>query len=135
MHWIVCLDERDGMAFNHRRQSSDRLLRRRLLDLVGEGRLWMNGYSAGQFSGEDAAILVDEDFLRKADDGDCCFIEQGDIASYADRVTRVTVYRWNRVYPADTHFPWDLFPHRCLRSTTQFVGYSHACITEEVYDV
>ena len=36
MTLIVCLDDKNGMAFNHRRQSQDRLLRRRVLELAGE---------------------------------------------------------------------------------------------------
>ena len=42
---IVCIDDNKGMMFNHRRQSQDRVLRRHILDMVGNGKLWMNEYS------------------------------------------------------------------------------------------
>lgn len=132
MHLIVCLDERDGMLFNCRRQSSDRLLRERLLETVGTGRLWMNGYSARQF-GEAAPDTVDEAFWERAQAGDAVFAENVDVALFAHRVTRITVYRWDKVYPADTVFPWTLFPTRQLERTEEFAGYSHETITEEVY--
>lgn len=132
MHLIVCLDERDGMLFNNRRQSRDRMLRQWLQALVGEGRLWMNGYSARQFE-ETAGITVDEDFLEKADGCAYCFVENADITPFAGRVSDITVYRWNTVYPADTRFPWALFPTRQLVHSTEFAGSSHDVITEEVY--
>ncbi len=46
---IVCVDDNMGMAFNHRRQSQDRLLRRRLLERVGVSKLWMSPYTARRF--------------------------------------------------------------------------------------
>ena len=49
---IVCVDDNKGMMFNHRRQSQDRVLRRHILDRVGDAKLWMNGYSAKMFEKE-----------------------------------------------------------------------------------
>ena len=43
---IVCVDDNKGMMFNHRPQRQDRVLRRHILDRVGDAKLWMNGYSA-----------------------------------------------------------------------------------------
>ena len=39
MNLIVCLDDKNGMAFNGRRQSRDRLLTEDLLQTVGESCL------------------------------------------------------------------------------------------------
>ena len=62
---IVCTDDDNGMAFANRRQSQDRLLRERLLRL-SSGKLWLNAYSAKQFSPEESAdFIIDEDFLEK----------------------------------------------------------------------
>lgn len=39
---IACVDDRAGIAFNHRRQSSDSVVRDRILELTAGSRLWMN---------------------------------------------------------------------------------------------
>ena len=49
MKIIVCVDNQNGMMFNHRRQSQDRVLRKRILELTGGEKLWMNAYSQKQF--------------------------------------------------------------------------------------
>ena len=75
---IVCVDDNKGMMFNHRRQSQDRVLRRHILDRVGDAKLWMNGYSAKMFEKDESeqvrkCLIVDEDFLKKAAKGEYCF--------------------------------------------------------------
>ena len=45
---IVCVDDHNGMMFNHRRQSQDRVLRADILELTGGKKLWMNAYSRKQ---------------------------------------------------------------------------------------
>ena len=49
MKIIVCVDNQNGMMFNHRRQSQDRVLRKRIMELTGGKKLWMNAYSQKQF--------------------------------------------------------------------------------------
>ena len=70
---IVCVDDHNGMMFNHRRQSQDRVLRADVLELTVGKVLWMNAYSRKQFteSGADE-IRVDEAFLDAAGDGEFC---------------------------------------------------------------
>ena len=46
---ITCLDQKNGMMFNHRRQSQDSVLREHVAKLVANVPLWMNHYSASQF--------------------------------------------------------------------------------------
>ena len=46
---IVAVDDRNGMTFNHRRQSQDKRLRERILSITKKGKLWMNAYSHKQF--------------------------------------------------------------------------------------
>ena len=62
---IACVDDNLGMLFNNRRQSMDRVLRARLLELCGAHKLWMNAYSRGQFDETFEGITVDEDFMAK----------------------------------------------------------------------
>ena len=60
MKIIVCVDDKLGMTFNHRRQSMDSALRQKLIALCGMNTLWMNEYSAKQFKDETASnIQVD----------------------------------------------------------------------------
>lgn len=131
---IVCLDDRNGMLFNHRRQSKDSILRQRILELAGENKLWMNAYSAKQFSEEAGNIIVSEDFLAKAACEDWCLLENTDIVPYAQRIDTLVIYRWNRVYPSDVTFPTELFEDRwALVERQDFSGSSHEKITQEVY--
>ena len=51
---IVCVDDHNGMMFNHRRQSQDRVLRADILELTDGKKLWMNAYSRKQFAESDA---------------------------------------------------------------------------------
>ena len=133
MKLIVCLDDRDGMLFNRRRQSKDSALRAKLLQQTAGSRLWMNGYSASQFETREG-ITVDEDFMRKAEADDFCFVENTDISAYAGQVTGVIIYRWNRAYPGDTVFPVTLFEGRWQPvSREDFPGNSHELITQEAY--
>lgn len=131
---VVCVDDAGGMAFAGRRQSMDRCLRERLLRLSG-GALWLNGYSAKQFSPEESAdFVVDEQFLEHAGAGDFCFAEITDAAPFEADMEQIICYRWNRRYPADLHFSIPLAAHgwECV-SSEDFAGYSHERITEEVY--
>ena len=134
MKLIVCLDDKDGMLFAGRRQSKDVALRQRVLELTKESCLWMNAYSAGQFAEKAAHLRCDEAFLDKASAGEYCFVENRDVAPYAERIEEVVIYRWNRAYPSDMKFPVQLFADRWQRiSHVEFTGNSHELITEEVY--
>ena len=133
MHMIVCLDQRDGMLFGGRRQSRDREVCSRMLERAAESCLWMNEYSARIFP-PDAPVQVDEAFLAAAQEGEFCFVENADLTAVADRVESITVYRWQKVYPADVRFPWELFPRHRLVRTTEFSGFSHEQVLEEVYE-
>ena len=128
---ICCVDDHMGMTFHHRRQSQDRLLRRRILERAG-GALWMNSYSANQFAGERAKIVVDERCVEHCPEGEYCLVEDQPVRGLEPE--QILLYRWNRSYPADTYFDIPLEQQKWkLVSTTEFPGYSHERITEEVY--
>lgn len=134
MKIAVCLDDKNGMMFAKRRQSMDRLLRQDLLQMTRGSKLWMSPYSAGQFTEAAENIVIDEDFLSKAEAEDWCFVEDADLTEAADSVTQIALYRWNRTYPSDKKFPIDLFACRwTLESVKEFPGSSHENITLEVY--
>ena len=148
MKIIVCVDNQNGMMFNHRRQSQDCVLRKRILELTGGKKLWMNAYSQKQFLqvngnmpkeqeqsgqlGQSGQIQADETFLEKAGPGEPCFVEDRSVAPFAGRVERVVLYRWDRAYPADLY--WDLsLEGWTLARREEFPGFSHEIITKEVY--
>ncbi|MBR7133297.1 MAG: ribonuclease Z [Clostridia bacterium] len=134
MNIIVCLDDKNGMLFNNRRQSSDRLLRERIFEITAGKRLWMNGYSAKQFEDYASGFVADEYFLQKAQKGDFCFVENSDINSFMSKIEKIIVYRWNKTYPSDRKFPAELLDDENKQPNCfEFAGHSHEKITEEIY--
>ncbi len=122
-----------GLRFNHRRQSQDSALRKRILQKTSGRALWMNHYSAGQFQAEAADnIRVDEHYLDMAHSGDYCFAEDAEASAAAPKAESLTLYRWNRHYPADEKLRIDLSRWKLI-SSCNFAGTSHEKITEEVY--
>lgn len=126
---ICCVDDHMGMSFHHRRQSQDRMLRQRILEFAS-GRLWMNRYSAAQFSDAIDQILVDDACLLHCPPGEYCFAEERPELKTAPE--KVILYRWNRSYPADAYFDLPLSKWK-LEHSEDLRGYSHTRITEEVY--
>ena len=136
MRIIVCLDDQNGMFFGTRRQSKDCILRQDILKMTEDAVLWMNAYSAGQFTEEAPQLRIDEDFLEKAAPDDWCFVENVSVGQVAESVNQVVIYRWNRKYPATVKFPGELFQNRWkLTERRDFPGFSHETITKEVYDL
>ena len=131
MRLIVCLDDKNGMAFNHRRQSRDRVVIAKIEELVKGSTLHFSPYSAKLFSSGD--FEPSEDYLSRAGEDDFCFVEQEDVTPYEQQIKEITVFRWSRVYPADLYFPIELTQWR-LEQTVEFPGNSHEKITMEVYE-
>ena len=129
---IVCVDDRDGMLFNHRRLSQDRRLREYICELAGTGRLWMNEYSRGQFA-PDASVCIDRNFLSLAEEGEFCFVEDQDLFPYRDRLEKLILFCWNRSYPADFFFDRRVLDGKKRIFFEEFQGYSHEKITREDY--
>lgn len=161
MNVIVCLDERQGMMFNKRRQSQDRAVRERILHLCEGSVLWMKAYSYKLYeslqvkqieadtenSQEDCRkdsqireeckpvkIEVEEEFLQKAECGDFCLVEDVSLKPYESQIEKVIVFCWNKKYPADFYLDLNLDSGEWeLESETKFAGISHSEITEKVY--
>ena len=129
MHLIVCVDDRRGMSFGSRRLSKDRAVFADILKLAEGKILRMSPYSALQFS--SGQIVAEDTFLDNAQPGDICFVENMDVLPYLQKVNFVTMYYWNRRYPADLYFP-QLEGWTCVQSCS-FSGYSHENIIREVY--
>ena len=131
MNLILCVDEGGGMSFLGRRQSMDRVLRQKALALAGEGKLWMDGYTAGQFREEIEGIRVTGDPLHEIPEDGWFFLELGDVEAFLANAKRLALFRWNRLYPADRRFPLETLETPVHRE--DFPGNSHDSITLEVY--
>lgn len=132
MNIIICLDDKNGIQFNKRRQSRDSVICDRILSITKGGALWMSQYSAKMFLSSN--VNVDAEFLNLANDGDYCFVENDDFMRYLDKLEKVIVYRWNRVYPSDKKVATDFLNEKQLNSSIDFKGSSHERITEEIYE-
>ena len=132
---IVCLDDRGGMAFNHRRQSRDRVVLDDMVQTSAGHALWMSPASARLFAGQDVpGLRAAEDFLDRAGAEDFCFVEDRPVLPWRARIRGVVLYRWGRVYPADLRFDLPLDSGDwALERCTVFAGHSHKTITKEVY--
>lgn len=131
---IAIVDNNLGMMYNRRRQSQDRILREKILDLTTGSKLWMNMYSWGQFSGEknNEHIKVDPHFLQLAAKGEYCLVENSRIQPYEKEIEKLILFRWNQKYPADSHLDLPFFEWKMVKRE-EFSGYSHEKIMMEVY--
>ena len=126
MKLIVCLDDNNGMMFNKRRQSRDKVLVKNVLEHCNDKKLYTNEYSVKLFP--ENSVEVTEDF-SKIEDG-YCFAENFTVNE--EYVEEIIVYKWNRLYPADTHFNISLENWNIIE-TVEFEGSSHEKITRERY--
>lgn len=130
---ILCVDDHNGMMFNKRRQSQDRVLRQQILTLAEGAKIWMSAYSRRQFTESEADNLwVTDQIANEAGAGEFCFLEDQDPAAFAEKIEKVILFRWNRSYPADQYFTMDLSGWK-LVDTVEFAGSSHEKITQEQY--
>ena len=155
MTGIVCLDQEDGLLFNGRRQSRDRVVTEKILSMTKGKPLWMSAYSRRIFP-EDAPVCVAEDLMgklaepaesaRKAAEqaesaqkeswqqpgkASFCLIEEA-VDLENETIDEWLVFRWKRVYPADVFlkFPEDSWEKELIET---FAGYSHEEIDLERY--
>ncbi len=127
MKLIVCLDDNNGMMFNKRRQSRDKILIADILELCKDNLIYTNGYSSKLFP--ENSITVFEDSEEVVGDS-YCFAENFLVDE--KNIDEIIVYKWNRRYPADTYFNIDL-NNWTLKDSCEFKGNSHDRITREVY--
>lgn len=132
---IAAVDDNNGMMFNHRRQSQDKVMRQRMLTLIGDGRLWVSRYSGNLFKDFPAAQLkTDDGFLGKASEGEYCFVEDSQVSHRVGDIEKIILFKWNRKYPADLFFDIDVSDGTWeLAEADDFEGSSHDKITMEVY--
>lgn len=132
MTCYVCVDDSGGMGFNHRRQSRDVCVLADIQRGIGDV-LTIDVFS--QSLVKEAGIpyvLAPEDLTTLPQDAH--FFLECRPAREALAADTIVLYRWNRRYPADTHWDVDLAQQGyTLLDTTEFPGKSHDTITKEVY--
>lgn len=135
MHIIVCLDNQNGMLFNHRRQSRDRAVIVDILQNLDGRILKVRKCSTDIFPVDGETIWVSDKSPADVEADQICFLEDAPLSPILDQITTLTIYRWNRDYPGD--FYLDIDPIQAgfrLQASTEFPGYSHDKITKEVYE-
>lgn len=128
MKIIACVDNKFGLMFNKRRQSQDRVVREKIKGL--NETIYMNNYSYKLYQDILEDVVVDENFLDKADDH-YCLIENVSLESYLDHIHEIILFKWNRDYPRDFCLDIDLSLFQ-LVNQVEIQGSSHE-MTMEVY--
>ena len=135
MKVIVCLDDNNGMMFNKRRQSQDKLLRVSIKELVKGKTLFMNEYSYKLYKDiNNENIIVSENYLDECENDNFCLVENKPLNNYIEKIDNIIIYKWNRIYPSDLYFDVDIKNEQWeLIETEEFQGSSHEKITKETY--
>ena len=129
MNIIVCVEDRSGIAFNHRRVSRDRKVVADIEHLLKGRPLYVRKGLEDYFEGTDIDL---RDAAHMDADG-FFFADIEDPSQIYNSGDELVVYRWNRRYPADVFFAMDKekrLPE--LRDIWEFQGSSHDRITREI---
>jgi hypothetical protein len=129
----VTVDDKMGVSFNKRRQSRDKLLIEDLCKST-DGIIYVTSYSAPLFEGFTDRIMIVDNPISECPDGGLCFLELTAITEHIDNISKLIIYRWNKIYPSDKKLEIDT--NECnlkLVSSYDFAGKSHNKITKEIY--
>ncbi len=139
MTCVICLEDRGGVMFNHRRVSRDAAVTDRILKLAAEyGPLNITPYTLCLLPQEDIPSCVVHICDHPATEGNgTCWLEDtvGELRPDT-AANRLILFHWNRAYPADSLFDQKAFFSEGkwkLVSQEEFPGKSHKKITMEVY--
>lgn len=128
MTLYICLDDRNGLQFNKRRQSRDSAV---LEDIRSQctGRLLIAPFSEKLIREAEIPYVLPPE---KAAD---FFAEDVPSKELLEQTKKIVIYRWNRHYPADIRWKPDLAAMGfVLKETAEFPGTSHEKITREVFE-
>lgn len=123
---ILCLDDKNGLSFNNRRQSRDKIL---IEDIMQNDNVYILERSAYLFA-EYSVNKVNN--VSDLPDDAVYFHEITDPKNIINQFDTVIIYRWNRHYPSDVKFEFAMNNYKKTYEE-EFVGFSHDKITKEVY--
>ena len=127
MTLYICLDDRNGLQFNKRRQSRDSAV---LDDIRAQltGALLIEPFSEKLIRAAEIPCVLPPETAEDY------FAEDVPSDDFLTQTGRLVIYRWNRHYPADVRWEPDLAALGfALAETSEFPGTSHEIITREVY--
>lgn len=124
---ILCLDDKNGLSFNNRRQSRDKIL---IEDIIQNNNVYILERSACLFA-EYSVNKVNN--VSDLPNDAVYFHEITDPKDIIDRFDTVIIYRWNRHYPSNIKFEFAINDYKKIYEE-EFVGFSHDKITKEVYN-
>ena len=128
MTLYICLDDRNGLQFNHRRQSRDSAvledIRCRLT-----GPLGITPFS------EKLVREAEIPYALAPETAEDFFAEEIPSRELLEKTKKLVIYRWNRHYPSDVQWEPDLAALGFVPAeSADFPGTSHERITREVYE-
>ena len=124
---ILCLDDKNGLSFNNRRQSRDKIL---IENIIQNDSVYILEHSACLFAEHSVNKMNNvSDLPNDA----LYFHEITDPKNIIDQFDTVIIYRWNRHYPSDVKFEFTMNNYKKIYEE-EFVGFSHDKITKEVYE-
>lgn len=127
MTLYLCLDDKNGLQFNKRRQSRDAAV---LEDIRSQltGNLLIDPFS------EKLIREAEIPYVLPPETAEDFFAEDVPSDELLEKTKKLVLYRWNRHYPSDVRWEPDLEALGfALAETTEFPGKSHEKITREVY--
>ena len=95
-------------------------------DVISYDNGWQAGYEMGFSDCKEKLMKVLRLVALRA-------VEKENPGTVEEKIEKIILYRWNRVYPADVHFPIDFSGWKLVQAE-EFAGSSHEKITEEIYE-
>lgn len=124
----ICLDDRNGLQFNNRRQSRDAAVLEDIRSRLS-GNLLIEPFS------EKLIQETEIPYILPPETAEDYFLESIPSEEVLEQTKKIVIYRWNRHYPSDMQWEPDFEQLGfVLRETTDFPGTSHEKITREVYE-
>ena len=128
MTLYICLDDRNGLQFNKRRQSRDRAVLEDIRSRIS-GMLLIEPFS------EKLIREAEIPYVLPPETAEDFFAETLPSEEVLENTKRLVIYRWNRHYPSDVRWEPDLGSLGfVLTETGEFAGASHEKIIREVYE-
>ena len=133
MNTYICLDDRNGMLFNRRRQSRDSAVLEDIRAQIPE-ELTIDPFSEKLIQASGIPYVLAGENLAAVPENVHFFAENRTAEELMPLTHRLVIYCWNRHYPADVR--WNVDPVEAgftLTERLEFPGSSHETITREVY--
>ena len=94
MKVIVCCENNNGMMFNNRRVSRDKVVIKKIIELTKGCKLWMNNYSYALFENEEAVnVNIAENVMTETAEDEYCFVENESPSQYEKWIDEIIIFR------------------------------------------